>query len=145
MRYFLAIFWLCFILLAAPTHTISYTRLPDPTTTVEEPARPSIKEYAQQMTIKTFGGYWVSMEAIIAKESHNWRVTGAHYPSGYTKGGVKSSAYGLCGFLNATWKGTGYIKTKDPYKQVDACLIYVKDRYGNPQKALSFHTKHNWF
>src|SRR3990167_2246946 len=86
------------ILLALPPSTSSYTALESPL---------SIKEYAEKRVIETFGGGWAEFERIIAKESHNWTVLDAHYPSGYAnvkqKDGtykkVKSSAWGLCGTL----------------------------------------------
>lgn len=125
------------ILLSIPPHTQSYQAPPEP---VIELTKPTIKEYAKQATIDAFGGQWASMNTIIAKESNNWKVTTAHYPKS-----KKSTAYGLCGFLNATWKTTKVKKTSDPYKQIDACLEYVKERYGTPSKALAFHNKNHWF
>ena len=100
--------------------------------------KPTIKEYAEQRVLEVFGeGQWNYVDYIVSKESENWTVFGPHYP--VTK---KSSAHGLCGFLNATWKGE---KTDDPYVQIDECLIYIKERYGDPYKAFHFHQKMNWF
>lgn len=56
-----------------------------------------------------------------------------------------STAYGIAQFLNSTWKGTGYEKTSDPYKQIDAGLSYIMGRYGSPSRALQFHLKNNWY
>ncbi len=103
------------------------------------PPKPPIKEYAKARVIETFGSGWLEFEAIIAKESR-WEVWGPHYPKSKL-----SSAMGACGFLNQTWKDMGYIKTTDPYVQIDACIKYAKVRYGNPQKALAFHKKIGWW
>lgn len=100
--------------------------------------KPTIKEYAEQRVLEVFGeGQWDYLDYIVSKESENWTIYGPHYPE--TK---KSSAHGLCGFLNATWKGE---KTDDPYIQIDECLVYIKDRYGDPHKAYHFHQLKNWF
>jgi membrane-bound lytic murein transglycosylase MltF len=113
------------ILLALPAQSFSYSK-------PIEAVRPPIRQYAKEMTLKAFGGHWTAMEAIINKESH-WN----HHAKN-----PKSSAYGLCQFLKSTWKDK---KTSDPYKQIDECIVYVQERYGNPQKAQAFHVKHNWF
>ena len=100
--------------------------------------KPTIREYAEARVLEVFGeGQWRYVDYIVSKESRNWTVYGPHYPE--TK---KSSAHGLCGFLNATWKGE---KTDDPYVQIDECLVYIKERYGDPHKAYHFHKMKNWF
>ena len=100
--------------------------------------KPTVKEYAQARVLEVFGeGQWRYVDYIVSKESNNWTVYGAHYPE--TK---KSSAHGLCGFLNATWKGE---KTDDPYIQLDECLVYMQERYGTPYRAYNFHQLKNWF
>ena len=48
-----------------------------------------------------------------------------------------STAYGIPQLLK--------LKTKDPYKQIDAGLIYISKRYSNPCKALAFHLKHLYY
>ncbi len=45
----------------------------------------------------------------------------------------RSTAFGIPQLLK--------LKTKDPYKQIDAGLIYIAKRYGTPCKALAFHLK----
>ena len=45
----------------------------------------------------------------------------------------RSTAYGIPQLLK--------LKTKDPYKQIDAGLIYIAKRYGTPCKALAYHLK----
>ena len=56
-----------------------------------------------------------------------------------------STAYGIAQFLNSTWAGTGIAKTSDPYRQIDAGLIYIQKRYGTPCKAWSFWQSHKWY
>lgn len=56
-----------------------------------------------------------------------------------------STAYGIGQFLNSTWAGVGIGKTSDPYTQVLAMAKYIKNRYGSPSAALSFHLSHNWY
>ena len=46
----------------------------------------------------------------------------------------RSSAFGIPQLLK--------LKTKDPYKQIDAGLKYIAHRYGTPCKALAYHLKH---
>jgi hypothetical protein len=45
----------------------------------------------------------------------------------------RSTAYGIPQLLK--------LKTKDPYKQIDAGLKYIAHRYGTPCKALTYHLK----
>jgi hypothetical protein len=56
-----------------------------------------------------------------------------------------STAYGIPQFLNSTWASTGIAKTSDPYRQIDAGLIYIKNRYGSPCGAWDFWRAHNWY
>ena len=49
----------------------------------------------------------------------------------------RSTAFGIPQLLK--------LKTKDPYKQIDAGLIYISKRYSNPCKALAFHLKHGYY
>ena len=49
----------------------------------------------------------------------------------------RSTAYGIPQLLK--------LKTNDPYKQIDAGLIYISKRYSNPCKALAFHLKHGYY
>ena len=57
----------------------------------------------------------------------------------------RSTAYGMFQFLDSTWKGTGISKTSDPIQQTEAGCIYIKNRYGTPQKALDFHLRSGWY
>ena len=56
-----------------------------------------------------------------------------------------STAYGIPQFLNSTWASTGIAKTSDPYRQIDAGLIYIKKRYGTPCGAWAFWQAHKWY
>jgi hypothetical protein len=65
--------------------------------------------------------------AIITKESQ-WNYK-AHNGSHWGLGQMKSNHY----------------RNLDPYRQIDATLHYVANRYGDSCKALLHHQKHNWF
>ena len=56
-----------------------------------------------------------------------------------------STAYGIPQFLDSTWASTGIAKTSNPYRQVDAGLIYIRNRYGTPCGAWSFWRAHHWY
>jgi len=49
----------------------------------------------------------------------------------------KSSAYGIAQLLKT--------KTKDPYKQIDQGLKYIKHRHHTACNALAFHNKKGWY
>ena len=100
----------------------------------------SPRDYSVYAVLDRFGGKeWTYFNKIVEKES-NWEVLGHHYPIS-----KKSSASGLCGFLDQTWIDYGYEKTEDPYIQIDACIDYIENRYELPSKALKFHKRKNWF
>lgn len=102
--------------------------------------------YAIEVSLSHWGeGQFKYFDAIISKESMHWKVTGPHYPSGYTKEGIRSSAYGLGGFLDATWENVGCKKTDDPFIQVECTARYIIDRYETPEKAWRFHQGHDWY
>lgn len=48
-----------------------------------------------------------------------------------------SSAYGIPQLLNMT--------EKNPYRQIDLGLKYIKHRYDTPCKALKFSDRNNWY
>lgn len=56
-----------------------------------------------------------------------------------------STAFGIAQFLDGTWEGTGFQKTVDPRKQIEAGLAYIAGRYGSPRRALLFHNRNNWY
>ena len=75
------------------------------------------------------------LDALWEAES-NWTPT-AQNPT--------STAYGIAQFLNGTWAGTGVTKTSDPFKQIDAGLVYIENRYGSACAAWDFHQANNWY
>lgn len=101
--------------------------------TTQEP--PTIKEVAQDGVEYYFGeGQWKYFNKIVVKES-NWKHT-AQNPT--------SSAYGLCQFLSSTYRAYGE-KTDNPYKQLEMCFEYIKDRYDTPKQAWNHHLQNNWY
>ncbi len=56
-----------------------------------------------------------------------------------------STAYGIPQFLNSTWASTGIAKTSDGYRQIDAGLIYIENRYGSPCGAWSHSQSTGWY
>ncbi|HEX2075297.1 MAG TPA: transglycosylase SLT domain-containing protein, partial [Geodermatophilus sp.] len=56
-----------------------------------------------------------------------------------------STAYGIPQFLNSTWASTGIAKTSDGYRQIDAGLIYIENRYGSPCEAWAHSQAVNWY
>ncbi|SDX39569.1 Transglycosylase SLT domain-containing protein [Geodermatophilus africanus] len=56
-----------------------------------------------------------------------------------------STAYGIPQFLNSTWASTGIAKTSDGYRQIDAGLIYIENRYGSPCGAWSHSQANGWY
>ncbi|TFV45977.1 lytic transglycosylase domain-containing protein [Blastococcus sp. TF02A-35] len=56
-----------------------------------------------------------------------------------------STAYGIPQFLDSTWKGTGIAKTSDGYRQIDAGLIYIENRFGSPCGAWAHSQAKGWY
>jgi hypothetical protein len=56
-----------------------------------------------------------------------------------------STAYGIPQFLDSTWAGTGIAKTSDGYRQIDAGLIYIDQRYGSACGAWAHSQANNWY
>jgi hypothetical protein len=56
-----------------------------------------------------------------------------------------STAYGIPQFLDSTWKSTGIAKTSDGYRQIDAGLIYIENRYGSPCGAWAHSQSTGWY
>jgi hypothetical protein len=56
-----------------------------------------------------------------------------------------STAYGIPQFLDSTWAGTGIAKTSDGYRQIDAGLIYIDNRYGSPCGAWAHSQSTGWY
>ena len=57
----------------------------------------------------------------------------------------KSTAFGIGQFLNSTWGLVDYKKTKNPYDQIDAMVLYVKLIYGDGCNAWHFKSHHGWY
>jgi len=103
---------------------------------VVDVVKPNVKDYAKQRVVEVWGdSQWTYFNQIVIKESH-WKST-AQNPN--------SSAYGIMQFLNGTWKTVGCVKTSDPYIQVDCGIKYIKQKYGNPQKAVVFHNSKGYY
>ena len=93
-------------------------------------------EIGYQKIVEQFGeGEWNAFYELIKRES-GWNPN-AQNP--------RSSAYGLGQFLDSTWAGTGISKTNNPEKQIEAIVVYIKNRYGNPTNTLSFWRQNNWY
>lgn len=56
-----------------------------------------------------------------------------------------STAYGLGQFLNSTWDDVGCVKTSDPGEQIRCMALYIAQRYGTPQAALSHSYSRGWY
>lgn len=80
------------------------------------------------------GSQWDAFDKLVMKESE-YRNT-AQNPT--------STAFGIGQFLDSTWKGYG-AKTSDPRTQLEYMMRYVRDRYGDPSRALQFHLANNWY
>ena len=57
----------------------------------------------------------------------------------------KSTAFGIGQFLNSTWGLVDYKKTKNPYDQIDAMVMYVKLIYGDGCNAWNFKSQRGWY
>jgi D-alanyl-D-alanine carboxypeptidase/Transglycosylase SLT domain len=97
-----------------------------------------IKEYTRRVMAERYGWgdeEWGALDELVRRES-SWNPE-ADNPT--------STAYGLYQFLDGTWAGTGIGRTSDPYRQTDAGLIYIQQRYGSPRAALAHHDRMNWY
>ena len=106
------------------------------TTTVAEAA--AAKQAYKQYALDRLGGDTAQhrcLDRLWEKES-GWNPR-AQNPT--------STAYGIPQFLDSTWAGTGIRKTSDPYRQVDAGLIYIGKRYGSSCGAWQHHQRRNWY
>jgi hypothetical protein len=100
------------------------------------PAAPagSYQDYAMSK-LGGDGSQFSCLENLWGKES-GWNPN-AQNPS--------STAYGIPQFLDSTWASTGIAKTSDGYRQIDAGLIYIEQRYGTPCSAWSHSQAKNWY
>ncbi|MGY1831333.1 transglycosylase SLT domain-containing protein [Geodermatophilus sp. SYSU D01180] len=99
------------------------------------PAAPSgsFKDYA--MSKVGSGEQFSCLEKLWGKES-GWNPN-AQNPT--------STAYGIPQFLDSTWASTGIAKTSDGYRQIDAGLIYIEQRYGTPCDAWAHSQATGWY
>ncbi|MGY1828478.1 MULTISPECIES: aggregation-promoting factor C-terminal-like domain-containing protein [unclassified Blastococcus] len=97
------------------------------------PAGGSFKDYA--MGKVGSGSEFSCLESLWGKES-GWNPN-AQNP--------RSTAYGIAQFLDSTWAGTGIAKTSDGYRQIDAGLIYITNRYGSPCGAWAHSQSVGWY
>ena len=95
--------------------------------------RGSFKEYA--MSKVGSAQQFSCLENLWGKES-GWNPN-AQNPT--------STAYGIPQFLNSTWASTGIAKTSDGYRQIDAGLIYIEERYGSPCAAWAHSEAKGWY
>lgn len=105
------------------------------------------KDGLKGMVRGMMGGYgwgddhWPALDKIVIRES-GWNPA-AKNPT--------STAAGLFQFLRATWqsyitsRGGPAYWTQDPGIQAKGGLQYIKDRYGDPSKALDFHLRNKWY
>ncbi|MGY1714469.1 transglycosylase SLT domain-containing protein [Geodermatophilus sp. SYSU D01106] len=106
---------------------------PAPAASAAPAARGSFKEYA--MSKVGSGEQFSCLESLWGKES-GWNPN-AQNPS--------STAYGIPQFLDSTWASTGIAKTSDGYRQIDAGLIYIEERYGSPCAAWAHSQSTGWY
>lgn len=52
---------------------------------------------------------------------------------------VNGSHYGL-GQMRSKW-----YRNLDPYRQIDATILYIKSKHQTPCKAWDFHKRNNWY
>jgi hypothetical protein len=94
----------------------------------------SFQEYALSK-LGGNAGEFSCLESLWGKES-GWNPN-AQNPT--------STAYGIAQFLDSTWAGTGIAKTSDGYRQIDAGLVYINNRYGSPCGAWSHSQSTGWY
>ena len=95
----------------------------------------SVQMYALSKVRAEFGlGDWVYFNDLLNRES-GWNYLAAN---------PTSSARGLCQTMMSI-HDTPYGFLQDPYMQIDWCVKYVSDTYGNSRNAILFHNKNNWF
>lgn len=88
-------------------------------------SKPSPREYAKRAT-RSRSDYACLVE-LWTRES-NWN---------HKADNPRSSAYGIAQLLGET--------SKDPYKQIDKGLRYIRHRYGSACAALLFHDRNGWY
>lgn len=88
------------------------------------------RSYARWYMSDTYG--WTASEFrsldLLWKAESNWRHTAKN---------PHSSAYGIPQILG--------LKTKDPKRQIELGLKYIKHRYSKPSVAWAFFKRHGWY
>ncbi len=84
------------------------------------------------------GQEWECLDTLWGQNESGWFATAQN---------KVTSAFGIAQFLDSTWLGTGFKKSSDPEIQIKAGLVYIKNRYQTPCKALQFQVSHvpNWY
>lgn len=92
-----------------------------------------LKEYSEKRIKEEFGeGQWESFDILVYRES-SWVV------------GNKNKSSGACGLgqaLPCSKMGDAY---GDPKGELEWTINYVKNRYGTPKEAISFHNMRGWY
>ena len=78
---------------------------------------------------------WICLEKLWTRES-NWRHTAQN---------KSSTAFGIAQFLHATWGAVGFEKSRNPYVQIEAGLVYIEKRYKTACKALAHSDRVGWY
>ena len=78
---------------------------------------------------------WQCLEKLWTRES-NWRHTAQN---------KSSTAFGIAQFLDATWGAVGFEKSRNPYVQIEAGLVYIEKRYKTACKALAHSDRVGWY
>lgn len=84
------------------------------------------------------GPEWDALNQLITGES-SWNPMASAEPA--------SDAFGLFQFLSTTWGTVGGQITSDPYQQAVYGERYIKQKYGDPESALTFWESQNphWY
>lgn len=97
----------------------------------------ALQNYAKKL-LKQYGwaSEWNSFNKLVNSES-SWNVKATNPSSG---------AYGLAQALPASkYNSAGSDWKTNGSTQLRWMMDYIKDRYGDPNKAWSFHLKNNWY
>lgn len=118
---------------------------PSETVTTQPASAPSSRSYTresfQAYALEQLGGnreQYNCLNVLWGERESGWNPH-AENPS------PDSSAYGIAQFLNGTWAQTGIAKTSDGYRQIDAGLIYIDQRYNTPCGAKAHSDRRGWY
>src|SRR3954466_222275 len=103
--------------------------------TAEEHANAGPDDFRAHAKDKDGAAQFGCLDKLWTRESH-WNNK-ADNPS--------STAYGIAQLLDSTWAHTGFTKTSDGYRQVDAGLVYIDKVYGSPCNAWAHETNKGWY